>query len=207
MGRLLLIRHGETEWNRSGRFQGQQDIPLSRTGCRQAECLHKRLANTQLDSIVSSDLSRAYETAHTISQGHHTQVEVDPRLRETNFGVWEGLTRRDVARQYPDVWSQRQKDWLHTRIPGSELPGDVRDRALACIDEHCAREEGTLAIVSHGGTLRLVVAAMLDAASSQVYRLMFGNASVSALEYVVDHDQPRYVVVSVNDTTHLRGRR
>jgi len=127
---LILIRHGLTIWNHEFRYQGHTDIELSEEGVKQAQALQKRLAGEKLDAIYSSDLSRAVQTASIIAKPHRLELITDSRLREVNFGVWEGLNFKEIESRYPDLL----KTWLEAphnlEIPQGETFMAMHDRAL-----------------------------------------------------------------------------
>jgi probable phosphoglycerate mutase len=153
VSRLLLWRHGRTEWNASGRFQGQQDPPLDEEGRNQAAraAPHLLAAGLSADDtvVVSSDLSRAAETAATLAALVGVPLRLDARLREHGIGCWEGLTRDEVAVRYPEQYA----DWLAGRPVqgrGGEDPTEVGARALAALAD--LPETRTAVVVTHGGT-------------------------------------------------------
>jgi broad specificity phosphatase PhoE len=154
--RLVLWRHGQTQWNAERRFQGQTDIPLDNTGGQQAERAARLLAALRPDAIYSSDLARALSTAAPLARLTGLTVIPDKDLRERCGGLWEGLTDIEIRQRYPDEHSQ----WLP---PGGETSAAVADRAVAAMD----RIAGTLApgslavVVSHGAALRLGAARLL----------------------------------------------
>jgi probable phosphoglycerate mutase len=148
---VIVVRHGETRWNCESRFQGQSDSPLSELGERQARAVGERLATLHIDVLYSSDLGRALQTARLIAGTTGHEVVIDRRLRERNFGVFEGLTIEDIEAQHPEVlvlWRSRDPDYM---IPGGESAGATYQRVVACLDELAARHSGkTIAVVSHG---------------------------------------------------------
>ena len=103
MTEIIIIRHGETEWNKTGRFQGHSDVPLSEEGRAQAEALGKNLVVDHVDAIYASDLTRAMETAAPLAERFGLPVIPDPQLRELNFGAWEGRNFNDVNAENPDA--------------------------------------------------------------------------------------------------------
>ena len=103
---LILLRHGETEWNRERRMQGHRDIPLNAAGVAQAALAAPTVAALQPEVIVSSDLQRALATAQAVADRAGLPVQVDPRLRETSLGLWEGLTRAEVMEGWPGAWEE-----------------------------------------------------------------------------------------------------
>ena len=154
--RLVLWRHGQTQWNAEGRFQGQSDIPLDPEGERQAERSARLLAALQPAAIFSSDLARAMATAAPLARLTGLTVISDKDLRERYGGEWEGLTDAEIRASYPDAHSR----WLP---PGGETSAAVADRAAAAMDRIAETlAPGTLAVVvSHGAALRLGAARLL----------------------------------------------
>lgn len=153
MTRLILWRHGRTSWNSIGRMQGQTDIDLDDLGRAQGAAAAQLLAAQQPERIVSSDLRRAYDTAHFLGRLTGLDVETDKRLRERSFGEWEGLTREEAASQYPETW----KVWTAGRplmAHGIESHDDVAHRMRAAIEEAVADRCGPVVIVTHGGSAR-----------------------------------------------------
>jgi broad specificity phosphatase PhoE len=163
MLRLVYVaRHGETDWNAANRWQGRTDIPLNDRGRAQARALAGRLRLIPFAAVVSSDLSRAYETARIVgSELKVALAYVDPELRERSFGVFEGLTRAECEAQYPGAW----RAWLeHRTAPrGGEASEALRARMVAAVARVCqdvARDDAPALVVTHGGSLRAVVAAV-----------------------------------------------
>jgi broad specificity phosphatase PhoE len=152
---VILWRHGRTEWNVAGRVQGQSDIPLDDVGRDQARAAAARLAALVPDRIVSSDLVRAAETAQALGDLTGTPVELDPRLRELNFGDREGLTWRDAWARFPEgmkAWTQGDQ----TQIPGSETYRQAGERFAGALHDLLTDlpADGVLVVVAHGAVLR-----------------------------------------------------
>jgi broad specificity phosphatase PhoE len=178
--RLLIWRHGRTEWNAAGRFQGQLDPPLDDEGRRQAALVAPLLAAVlPADEavVVSSDLSRATETAAALADLLGVRLRTDPRLREHGLGCWEGLTRDEVAERYPEQFA----DWragrpVHGR--GGEEAPRVAERALAALAD--LPEAPVAVVVTHGGTAGRLLEALLglDADHRRVFGPL-GNCSWS----------------------------
>ncbi len=165
--RVILWRHGRTEWNVAGRVQGQTDIPLDEVGRQQALDAAARLASLKPARIVSSDLSRAAETARALGALTGVEVELDEQLRELAFGVREGLTWRESWERYPDqmqAWSEGDE----TQIEGAETHAQAGARLSAAL--HGLLEEmpygETLVVVAHGAVLRTGVLTFLDVPES-----------------------------------------
>ncbi len=201
MTHVLLARHGETEWNASGRVQGHTNSPLSPRGQEQAAALASRLAHTQLDAVYSSDLTRAQDTASAIAAPHGLTVQIDPRLREKSFGAWEGLTASEIEAGWPDAWQRYHVlHALEETPPGGEDWPAVQERMLAFLhDALRAHPAQTVLIVGHGGSLRTILLFALDAPLSHLRRLHLDNASLSRVHFAKDRP-PRLLLL--NDTSH-----
>jgi 2,3-bisphosphoglycerate-dependent phosphoglycerate mutase len=142
---FLLVRHGETDWNAEGRLQGHTDRPLNEYGRRQARELAEQLADEQVDAIYASDLARARETAEIVGARLGLPVRLDPDLREKNWGTWEGLTGDER---------------VHVELVG-ESTEEHRDRMMRALERIAsAHPAGRVVVVSHGGSLRRVQAAL-----------------------------------------------
>jgi probable phosphoglycerate mutase len=157
MTELILIRHGETDWNREHRFQGQIDVPLNASGLAQAERLAGRLAAETLDAMVCSDLLRARQTAAPAAQRLSLEPDPQPGLREQGFGVLEGLALPEILERYPAEWAAWRRHDPDYALPGGEAVREFHARVLAALRELAARHAGrTLAVVTHGGVLDMV---------------------------------------------------
>jgi 2,3-bisphosphoglycerate-dependent phosphoglycerate mutase len=148
---IILVRHGQTKWNTELRFQGHSDSPLSELGEHQARVLGERLAGLGVAVLYSSDLGRALRTAQLIAEATGHEVIVEPRLRERNFGIFEGLTIEEIETRHPQalaLWRTRDP---HYAIPGGENTSEIYERTVACLNELADRHAGqTVAAVSHG---------------------------------------------------------
>lgn len=171
--RLILWRHGRTEWNAAGRFQGRMDPPLDEVGRRQAvDAAPHLVASGSLGAdtvVVSSDLARAADTAAALTGLLSVQLRLDPRLQEHGMGSWEGLTRDEVADRYPDQFA----DWLAgqpVRGRGGEEPAEVAERALAAVAD--LPPAPVAVVVTHGGTSGRLIERLLGLGAGQ--RRMFG---------------------------------
>ncbi|MFD2093083.1 histidine phosphatase family protein [Blastococcus deserti] len=170
--RLLLWRHGRTEWNAEGRFQGQLDPPLDDKGRRQAAAAAPYLAAGLVPEdtvVVSSDLVRAADTAQSLARVLGIQVRWDERLREHGMGSWEGLTRDEVAERYPEQFA----DWMAGRPVlgrGGEDPSAVADRAVEALAD--LPSVGTAVVVTHGGTAGRLIERLLGLGPD--HRRVFG---------------------------------
>ncbi len=203
--RLVVVRHGVTEWNREGRFQGHLDPPLSEVGRREADLVAERLAADDLarpKRIVSSSLARAAETAATIGRASGVGVKTDDRLMEIGQGEWEGRTHAELevadARRYR-AW----RDAAGVRQPpGGESIDSAMARVGAVLEEFATADAGTLCVVSHGGTIRVLARLLFDLADDRSWALDVDNASIGVATLV----DGRWRLDRWNDTRHLLGR-
>lgn len=201
--RIHLVRHGETEWNRESRLQGHTDIPLSEEGLRQAKQIAARLAVEPMDAIWSSDLSRAAHTAEEIARPHGLTVRSTSALRESNLGLWEGLTEPEIfARGDGELWNEYRRDSVRNRPPEGERLESVWDRLIECLTEiRETHSEGNVVIVGHGGSLRVILCDAIGASITSLRRIWLDNASLSLVEY---KDSKSWVRL-LNDTSHITG--
>jgi len=201
---FYVIRHGETDMNKGGLFQGQFDAPLSNLGRKQAELVGEALSRVKFDVVYSSDLSRAAETARAIMKHQTCPLIFDRRLREINGGQTQGLSREEVALKFPEFDRAYREDPVNARRPGGESFADLRERVSRAIDDIYAwsssrRDGATVAIVGHGGVIRCV---LLEAgAKSPLPQGGVGNCSVTVLE----RDAGGWRIVRVGDESHLEG--
>jgi broad specificity phosphatase PhoE len=151
MRTFVFIRHGATDWNLEGRFQGQLDIPLNSEGRLQAQAVKDRLGSAAFDEIYTSPLRRASETARIIA-GERV-VQTDWRLAEIHHGEWQGLTKEEIASRWPDTWTAWNKDPLGTTTGSGESPDEVRRRVEEFL--RTARGQAVLC-VSHGIVIQTV---------------------------------------------------
>jgi broad specificity phosphatase PhoE len=160
--RVVLLRHGRTEWNASGRFQGQLDSPLDRIGRAQAADAAVAVAPMRPHAIVSSDLSRARDTAAAVAAEAELEVALDQRLREIDLGAWQGLTRAEARAQFPEEYAAWQAGEDRRRGDG-ETYAEVGARAAACVVEWLEQlGPGSLVVaVTHGGTARATIGTLL----------------------------------------------
>ena len=200
--RFIVVRHGETEWNRTKVYQGQMDSPLSELGLNQAEAVAKALADEAIDVIYASDLGRAFTSAEIISVPHKIEVVTDIRLRERHLGVFQGLHNDEMQNQYPeDVAKYRSGDPDHV-IPGGESSRQRYDRSTACLKELAKRHAGgRLLIVTHGGVLRGFLEMVLRLPMNAKRRFSLYNAGIARLSLLRDH----WMMDSWGETWHLKG--
>lgn len=181
MTKVFIVRHGATEWNHTKRAQGQADIPLNDAGRRQAQNAARDLADEDIDAVYASDLERAVDTARPIAEGHGLEVKTDPRFREIDQGEWEGLSTDEIHKRWPELWGPARH---YSTRPGGESPQQVRARALAGLKDAVeANPDGTIVLVSHGGTIRWIVAELFGYDDRRSARLRgLGNGAYVCLD-------------------------
>jgi len=163
MTELILIRHGETDWNLQHRFQGQIDVPLNARGLAQAQRLAERLRREAIDAMACSDLARARQTADPAASTLSLAPETLPTLREQGFGVLEGLALPEILERYPREWEQWRRHDPDYALPGGENVRSFHDRVVAAVHALAARHRGRrVAVVTHGGALDMVYRTALD---------------------------------------------
>lgn len=156
MAILYLIRHGETDWNRDRRIQGQSDTPLNDAGREQSRLLGRRLRGTAFDAAYASDLSRAIETAELILEDRNLPLTTDPGLRERAFGRWEGLDVQQAAELDPERWEAWRNRSGDVSPPGGESQVELEIRVTAALQSIADRHhpDHTVLVVSHGGAIQ-----------------------------------------------------
>lgn len=198
---IILARHGETDWNASEIFRGRADVQLNETGRKQAEMLGEYLGREEIDFIYSSPLMRAVETARAIAGYHRLEVSTVANLTDFHFGDWQGLSRREVAGKYPELY----RDWLDTpeqvRIPGGESLEDVRQRAVPFVEDAIMRcGEGRIVFVSHRVVSKVLICGLLGLALSHFWNIAIDTGGVTRFSC----GDGRLVLTGHNDTSFLR---
>ena len=160
--RLVVLRHGRTAWNVERRFQGRMDLPLDDVGCAQADAAADQLTRLDPSIVLTSDATRAHQTAEPLTARTGVHAVLEPRLREADLGSWEGLTRDEVRQRFPGEYD----DWrrgVDISRGGGEKYVEVADRALPAVEDALERLDpgGTLIVITHGGTARAVIGRLL----------------------------------------------
>lgn len=201
MTKLVLIRHGQTEWNIAGKYQGQSDVALSDKGIEQARLLAKNFPLEQLDAVYASDLTRAFVTAEQLAKRFGCVVQPEPSLREMNFGEWEGLTYKQIVAQWPEAMGTFFMRPDKLEIPGGEGFAVLQKRAVKCIEKIVAANAGkTVAVVAHGAILRTILTYALHMPLRYVWTIRQDNTAVNILRY----EEENCLVELVNSTAHLQ---
>jgi broad specificity phosphatase PhoE len=194
--KLLLARHGQTEWNADRRFQGHTDISLSARGRAQAHALGRALRGRRVTAAYVSPMRRAVETAEIALADAGIPFTPIEELRELSLGEWEGCTVDEIRQQAGDPYAA----WLHAPLdcppPGAEPLPDVRDRVLAGVERiGAAHADGDALLIAHGGVISVYACHLLGCSFNQLWRLRVDNCSLTIVR------PPR--IVTLNDTRHL----
>jgi broad specificity phosphatase PhoE len=201
--KLLLVRHGQSVANTEGRLQGQFDSPLTDLGRDQARALAHRLVREgwSISAVYASDLCRAAETAAILAGELCAPLTLDERLREYDVGVLTGVVWREIEHLYPDIWYALHHDTAWERIPGEEGNGPFHARLAAVLTEIQSGhgKEESVALVSHGGSLGMILVHLLGMEPCRPSPFRFGNVSLSVVEFSARGP----LLLSLNDLCHL----
>ena len=208
MTRMILVRHGQTDWNLEDRFRGHADVLLNATGVAQAQATGQRVAEEWQPTVIySSPLSRAMDTGQAISDRlasfHQTvvPVQVVPELSDFDFGDWQGLTPEEARQRWPEEIEAWYTSPQIVRIPGGETLQDLRERAMKVIRDLVSQHLGeTIAVVSHTDVNRIILLDMLGLKNESFWRLRQDTCAIN----VVEAENGSFAIVTMNDTCHLR---
>ena len=198
---LLLIRHGQTPWNTLGKIQGCTNIDLEDAGRFQAQLLSDKL-NGHFSAIYSSPLNRAFETAQMLAAPSHLQVQREEGLREVDFGLWEGLTFKEIRETYPEAFALWKSDEILAPLCGGD--GSIKNcaiRAKACLMDLIKKHPNeTIVVVSHGGFIKSALIGLFDFKMTMYQQMAFGNTCVTTIRF---NEDLKPILVGLNDTSHL----
>jgi probable phosphoglycerate mutase len=202
MPEIILVRHGETDFNASETFRGRADVPLNEKGLRQAQLLGEYLRDEKIDAVYSSPLQRAVKTAEAIAACHNLPVNIIDNLNDIDCGEWQGLSLREVKEKYEELY----QDWLDTpeqvKLPGGESLEDVRKRALPFVQDAVMRcSEGKIVLVSHRAVNKVLICALLGLDNSSFWSFKLDTGGITRFNY----DGNRAVLISYNDASFLKS--
>jgi broad specificity phosphatase PhoE len=158
---LIIVRHGETEWNKEDKLQGQTDVVITMNGIKQANEIAELLKNEKIDTIYSSDLSRAIVTAGHINKYHNCKIVKSKFLREINLGDANGTLRSDLAQKFPEFMEAKKKDYFNASYPNGESYKGVQERVKKFLSE-IKEKNGTILVVAHQGFNRTLIGYLGD---------------------------------------------
>ncbi len=201
MTQIILVRHGQTEWNRIERFRGRADVPLNETGQAQAEATGRRVAaKWRPVAVYSSPLSRAVKTAEAIAKHFDLAVQAYPGLADIDYGAWQGLSPEEARQRWPemvDIWYNQPH---LARIPEGETLDDLRQRAMEAVRDLAAYHAGeTIVLVGHTVINRIILLAVLGLGNERFWRIRQDTCAINVFEAEGDD----FTLVSMNDTCHL----
>jgi len=202
VGRIYLVRHGQTSWNEAKIFRGRADIGLSEQGRAEAECAASALGDAPLSGIYASPLSRTRETAEKIAAHHNADVAADPAFLDIDYGEWTGRPDAEVRESFPDLYEQWETSPQLVQFPGGESLDRVRLRAVARLNELARLHwDGTIAVVTHRVVLKVLLCEIKGLDNSRFWDVPVNPAAIC----VVETDGDSIALTVENDTRHLRA--
>ncbi len=199
MTELLLVRHGETEWNTEEIFRGRADVNLNEKGVVQAKLLGEYLSNSRLEAVYSSPLQRALHTAERIAKSHLLNVMTEPALIDLDYGEWQGMPLIEVKKIYKNLYIKWETSPESVIFPGGESLDMVRNRTIAVVNKIIKRHGGTVVLVSHRVVNKVLICALLDLDTSHFWNIRQETCGISAFSY----EKGRFVLIKHNDISFL----
>jgi broad specificity phosphatase PhoE len=201
---IILVRHGQTEWNRVERFRGHADVPLNETGLGQAEATGQRIAEEwQPTAIYSSPLSRAVKTAEAIAKHYNLPVQTHPDLTDIDYGEWQGLTPDEAQERWPEAvhaWYNKPESAC---IPGGETLASLRQRAMCTVNELASHHIGqTIVLVGHTVINRIILLGVLGLGNERFWHIRQDTCAINVFEA----EKNDFILVSMNDTCNLHNQ-
>ncbi len=201
MGRIFLVRHGETVWNRAATYAGSTDLDLNETGIRQAALVADRLSEQKIGAVYSSGLTRARQTAEVIAERFGLTVTQVPELNELDYGEWEGIPEADVPVRYQELFEAWRANPSEVPTPAGESLAELRDRAypafMRIADENRHQD---IVIVAHKSTNRVLLCCLMEMDINLYRQIGQGNVAINVLNL---RDDGRMIVEQVNESCHL----
>jgi probable phosphoglycerate mutase len=201
MKQLIVIRHGETDWNRELRFQGQLDVPLNITGRLQAARLAEALAHEHVDALVCSDLLRTRQTAEPLVARLKLEPQLDPGWREQSFGELEGLRVADVERDRPELWAQWSRHEEDQALPGGESTRQFHERTMLALQRLAQIPHHRVLVVTHGGVLDMLWRTARQLPLAGPRRCSIPNCGINRFHF----DGERLLITHWAEDSHLCG--
>ena len=199
--KMFLVRHGLTDWNQQKKYQGQKDIPLNEKGCEQARSLGKYLKAEEIDSIYSSDLKRALQTANIINENHDLEVNKKEKIREIHFGDWQGLSYSEIEEQYPQRLKKWNKDPITNCPPGGETMAVFIKRVKSGFEEIINKnQDNNILVVSHGGTIKVYLTILLEMPPKNHWQFDISSTGLSVINFYEDN---KAIISAINVKKHL----
>lgn len=203
MTKIMLVRHGLTEWNAIGKMQGTSDVHLSPDGLHQARLLAAHCPFFTASAVYSSPLARAETTALILANRFNLQVQTVPEFRETHFGDWEGQILRDIAKADPENFEKFFMNPDELKIPNAETFQETQERAMDALKKilaaHESEKDAHIIIVAHGAINRVILTKILDMPLKKMWSLSQFNTAIN----IFREDDGHFTVDLINSTAHL----
>jgi broad specificity phosphatase PhoE len=199
---IYLVRHGQTDHNKGLKLQGVTESELNENGLNQAVLVAERIAGYSIQRIYSSDYKRAVQTAEILHKYTGAEVVVNPYLREIDMGEWEDADWDRIKRLHPQYYSEWSKHLIDMPYPGGESGGDVLKRMDNFITELKSLDYNDVAIVTHGGVIKVFLSALLGMGQEKRFRFNIDNCSFNLVKF--NRTTEEFQVHCINDTSHLR---
>ncbi|MFC1970952.1 histidine phosphatase family protein [Chloroflexota bacterium] len=198
---IILVRHGETDWNVGEVFRGRIDVELNETGVRQAALLGEYLKEVKLDAVYSSPLKRALKTADAMASSHTLQVNIAWGLIDFDFGEWQGLSHEDVKNRYKELYATWASHPEQVRMPDGENLDGVRKRAVAVVDNVIERyNTGRVVLVSHRVVNKVLICALLELDNSHFWNVKLDTCGITTFNY----EGSEFILTGHNDISYLK---
>lgn len=198
--RLILVRHGETDWNKEGRYQGQIDTELSERGLEQGRRLAQALAELPIDEFYSSHLKRARMTAQFCADYHGRPVHIDERLQEIAHGTWEGLLAEEVKKDYVELLQAWRENPASVQMPEGESLQELAERSMAAFEKIATDNLGkTVLVAAHDATNKVIICKLLKADLNSFWQVKQDNTCINVIEY----EAGTWRIVLLNSTQHM----
>ena len=202
MTQIYLVRHGQTPWNKQEIFRGHKDVPLNEWGRGEAHLAAEALKDKTVSTVYSSPLSRARETAESISSRHGLDVKVLEDLKDICFGEWEGVSHQAVRERYADLYQRWLKEPHTVTFPGGESLGAVASRAVRVVQEVVPKHPGeTIVMVSHRVVNRVLICGVVGIDLSRFWQIGQDTTAINLLTW----KKERFILTCLNDICHLRS--
>lgn len=199
MTELLLIRHGETEWNAGEIFRGRADIDLNENGILQAKLLAGYLSNRKLEAVYSSPLIRAVRTAGGIITFRKLDIRIEPGLTDLHYGEWQGMAGKQVKEIYRSLYSAWEKTPHQVTMPGGESLDDVKKRSGEVIKRILRHHSGTVAVVSHRVVLKVIICSLLGLDNEHFWNIRMDTCGITTFTC----EKGNAILTSHNDISFL----
>jgi len=201
MAEIILVRHGETDWNVTEVFRGRIDVALNEAGVKQAELLAKYLSGIKIEAICASPLKRALRTAEIIDGYYGLGVNIVPGLIDFDYGEWQGLSHQEVKGRYSELYAA----WINhpegVKMPGGESLDNVRERAMAVVNDIINTYAGTVVLVSHRVVNKVLICALLGLYNASFWNIRQDTGGITSFTC----EKGRFILINHNDISYLRG--